>query len=201
MRQETIDIYKFSELSEELKETVIENWRNTTIETGDFHWTDEIVRSLKELFNNLDGISLDDYSLGSYDRNNHLKVNFDNYDAEDVTGSRALAYIENNLLSNIRITRQEYRAKRKEYFNYGSSYRIGKVKPCPFTGYCADDVLLEALLNNIKDGMSLLDSLRDLADVAARLIEDEEEYQLSNEYIRETLGANEYEFTQDGAIY
>lgn len=201
MRQETINIFKFNELSEDAKQKAIEEYRNNTLKHGDFHWISEIVDSLKGLFESFDSVHLTDYNLGSYNRNNRIKVSFDNEEAEDLRGKRALAYLENNLLNNIRISRQAYLMNRKDYLRFGNSYRVGKIEPCPFTGYCADDDFLSSLLKDIKKGFTLKESCLNLADKAAELIEAEEQSQLENDYISDTILANEYEFLQDGSQY
>jgi Flp pilus assembly protein TadB len=72
------------------------------------------------------------------------------------------------------------------------------VPPCPLTGYCADDDLLDSLIRDCRAGHSLEDCFRWIADNTAKLIDQEEAYCFSDEAIREDLTANEYDFTEDG---
>ena len=41
MKQVQLKIYKFNELPEDVKEKVIENWRNQ----GEYHWSDKYIKS------------------------------------------------------------------------------------------------------------------------------------------------------------
>ena len=72
------------------------------------------------------------------------------------------------------------------------------MKPCPFTGYCADEDYLESLVNDIKQGIDLKTAFKGLAAVYQRIIQNEIEYQNSDEYISEHLQINNYEFLEDG---
>jgi len=191
MRTKTINIYTFDELSEESKQSAIEEYRKNQTE---IFWMDEIVQSLKSLFENCDGISLKDWSLGDY--RSWIEIDFTNEEVENFTCKRAMAWIENNLLSNIRVP--YYGNKRKELRQYGKYYYAGKIKPCPFTGYCADEDYLDELIKDIKSGTDLKTAFKNLAYTCQKLIQNEWEYQQSEEYIIEHFEANEYEFDEDG---
>jgi len=193
MKTKTINIYSFNELSEEAKEKALQDYRE---EQTEIFWIDETIESLKGLFKNCDGISLKDYSLGEYQ--SWLKVDFTNEEVENFTGKRAFAWLENNLLSNIRIS--YYGEKRKELRQYGQYYRAGMIKPCSFTGYCADDDLLDDLIKEVKEGCDLKTAFEGLASTIQRIIQNEVEYQNSEEYIAEHFEANEYEFDEEGNI-
>jgi len=193
MKTKTINIYSFDELSEEAKEKALQDYkeRNTEI-----FWMDETIESLEGLFKNCDGISLKDYSLGEY--NSWIRVDFTNEEVENFTGKRAMAWLENNLLSNIRVS--YYGDKRKELRQYGKYYYAGQIKPCPFTGYCVDDDLLDDLIKEVKEGSDLKTAFEGLASTVQRIIQNEVEYQNSNEYITEHFEANNYEFDEEGNI-
>jgi len=191
MKTKTINIYSYSELSKEAKEKALQKYREYNQE---IFWQEEMLESLKGLFKNCSGISLKDYSLGEY--NSWIKVDFTNEEVENFTGKRAMAWIENNLLYNIRIS--YYGEKRKELRKYGSYYYAGKIKPCPFTGVCYDEDLLDDLLKEIKEGTDLKTAFEGLATIYQKIINDEIEYENSEEYIREHFEANEYEFDKEG---
>lgn len=196
MRTKTIQLYQFDELTKEAQEYAIEQYRN---EYHDIFWTDEILESLKGLFNNCDNIKLKDYSIGEC--HSWLKIEFDRDEIAEFTGKRALAWIENNLLSNIRISKVSLSIKtssRYKMAQYGRYYRAGMIKPCPFTGVCFDEDLLDDLLKNIKSNMTLEDSFRALANTCQKLYNNEIEYQNSKEYIKEYFESNGVEFLEDG---
>lgn len=195
MRTETRNIYTFEELSEEAKQKAIEEYRNNNTE---IFWQDETLESLKALFDNCSGVKLKDYSLGEY--HSWITVEFTNEEAENFSGKRALAWIENNLLSNIRIPENSFtmNGTRRKLAQYGQYYRAGLIKPCPFTGYCTDDDFLDDLIKEVKDGSDLKTAFEGLATTYQKIINNEIEYQNSEEYISEQLTENEYEFTEEG---
>lgn len=196
MRIVETKVYKFNELTPEAQEIVIENYR-VRQSNFDLPWIEDIVQSLKALVVNTRGVRLRDYSIGEY--KSYIKVSFDNSDAENLSGKRAFAWLENNLINDYRIPFTGN--MRKEYRKYGEYYRAGMIKSCPFTGYCADDDYIDSLYEDIKSGCTLKEAFENLATVAQRLIRNEIEAQNSDECIREHIEANDYEFTEDGIIY
>jgi hypothetical protein len=196
MRTVCKDVFKFEELSDEAKERARQWYREAT--AADDYPLEEIVESLKGLFKAA-GIKLQDWSLGAYNQGSFVK--FDLGDAAELTGSRAVAWLENNLFGPLRITRETYLANRKDYLRYGWGYRIGSIAPYPFTGICYDEDLIDGLRDSIKGGDTLKDAFRSLADVCGRIAEKEYEYQNEDEQVDESIIANEYEFTADGRCY
>lgn len=189
-------VYKFDELSEEAKEKAREWIRETN--NQDSYPLDEMMGSLKALFEAAH-LAIRDYSIGGYNRDNYVK--FDMVETtKELTGKRAIAWLENNLISGLRITPSQFKAKQKAYMSYGDAYRIGKVKPCPLTGVCYDEDLLEALQKAVKDGETLNDAVKSLADVVGNMAKKEYEYQNEDEQIDETIRSNDYEFTVDGKV-
>ena len=199
MKEITLKLYSINELSEESKQKAIEIYRENNTEV---FWANETLDSLKGLFNACNGIKLKDYSLGEY--NSSLKIEFSQDEVEDLTGKRAFAWLENNLLSYLRIpfhSLSDKDSKRRKLSQYGRYYRAGMIKPCPLTGYCADEDFLDSLKKDIKSGMTLGDSFRGLADEYQKIINNEIEHQNSDEYIIEHMEANEYEFLENGKRY
>ena len=195
MRIETRKIFTFDELSEESQEKAIENYREYTI-SDPIPWSNEIFDSMKAIFDLLH-IKLLDWQLGAHCYS-YIKFEIDQ-DTGDLSGSRAIGWIENNLIDLLRVTRGSYLKNRKDYFRYG--YRVGKVKDCPLTGVCFDHDFLDSLLDSIKSGMTIKDSLSGLADTYQRLLEREYEASQESEYIREELQHNGMEFLENGEIY
>lgn len=165
----------------------------------------DLMASLKGLFNACSGVRLADWNVGICNRNNVLRVDFtggrhydSGADVSALSGPRAMAWLENNLLAGLRIGWTEKR--REELRKYGHLYYPGKIKPCPFTGMCYDDDLLSALVDNVRGGMDLKAAFEDLADVAARLLESANDYQRTEEYFLETSEANGWEYTEEGGL-
>jgi hypothetical protein len=184
-----VKLYKFEELGEKAKARALEDWKGKQTE---IFWADETIDSLKALIKSAE-LKLKDWGIGAY---SHSYVRLESFEGEDLTGKRALAWLENNLLAGLRIP---YRgAKRWELARYGSYYRAGMIKPCPFTGYCADDDFLDELRKDIKEGSTVKEAFEALADKARRMLENELDAQQSEEYFKEHADANDYEFTEDG---
>lgn len=72
---------------------------------------------------------------------------------------------------------------------------------CPWTGYCADETAIDAILEACADGVEDLDTLEGLVDDAmSKAWEDEQEYAMLAENVDENIRANGYEFTESGKI-
>ena len=198
MRQETRTLYSASELKEKFPDAFERAHRDFCYNQTEILWSDEIIDSLKGIFEYA-SINLRDYSIDGICGYSSVKFDMDE-NVRELSGKRAFAWIENNLLSKIRVPFAPISAdpKRREYAKYGSGYRPGQVKCCPFTGYCADDDFLDALLKDIKDGSCLGDAFKGLADVAGKLRGQENDYQQTEEYFLDHADANGYEFDQTG---
>lgn len=193
MRTIQTTVYQFDELTDKAKEKARDWYRDAT--AGESYYLEDIYGSLKATFKAA-GIKLTDWSLGPYNRSN--QVTFDMGNAGELTGARALAWLENNLFEKVRITPAEFAERRKDFLSYGPAYRVGRLRPCPFTGMCYDDDYIDSLVKDIKSGDTLRDAFRNLADVCGRLCEQECEYQNEDDTVDESIRANEYEFTEDG---
>ena len=161
-------------------------------------WQSEIFESLKGLYDAA-GVRMKKYSLGICNRSNGITAEFSgDYSEEtaDLCGKRAMAWLENNLLSSLRIPWKGER--RDEVRKYGKYYRPGMVKPCPFTGYCADDSFLESLLRDIRKGDTLREAFESLADEYVKLLESEDENQRSEEYFLDRCDCDDATFDEDG---
>lgn len=192
MRTEKIELFKFEELSEEAKEHAIEKYREENWRYG-IAWQEEIFDSLKTLLKTAN-IPLRDYELNL--ERSWIKIDIDDAVGE-LHGKRAMAWLENNLLSKLRVP--FVGKKRWERSKYG--YRAGFIPDCPFTGYCADDDYLDSLIADVKSGSCLKDCFLWLANKYQEILNSEYEFQNSDEYIEDALIDNEYEFTVDGEMY
>lgn len=183
-------------------EKALEHFRS---HNDEIPWQGEIIDSLKALFKHTNGISnLRDWSIDAYGYS-YVKFEFDQDEAGGLTGNRALAWLENNLLGDLRIKFMPYgridkehhwKSSRAELSKYGQYYRPGMIRPCPFTGVCFDEDYIESLQKSIKAGDTLKDAFAELADVAAKLFQAEIEYQNSEEYFLES--ESDAQYTIDG---
>lgn len=191
MRTLTKTIYTVNELSPRAFRRAHEEYAASARECP---WQAETMHSLKATVERA-GLSISDYCVGPYNRGNFIKLR--DFKAADLTGARAMAWMENNLLGKLRVP---WTGKRRcELAQYGAHYRPGLVKPCPLTGYFADDDMLDSICEALRGGDTVREAFEGLADVAARIMEDELEAATSADGFRETAEANEWEYDEDGA--
>jgi hypothetical protein len=170
-----VTLYKFDELGAAMQQRVIEGWR-----AGDqFFWEDEWRDSL-HAFAKLAPIKVRDWSVGY----GGTYVTFDmDDDIADLSGDEAHAWLI-----------QE---------GWDALANPDKRQSCPFTGYCGDENLLDAIRTAIGNPASI-SSLRDVfADALqgwAKGFEADLDYWHSEEAIREDIEANGYEFNANGTL-
>ena len=186
----TITVYTPQELKEDFPDGYDKAYQNYRDSVEWIPWMDEIIQSLKEVFS-YSGIKLTNWEIGAWCYS-HVSFDLDE-DIGNLSGARALGWLENNLLSYLRIP--WYGEKRNKVRKYGSEYHAGKIKPCPFTGFFADEDFINSLKEDLKDGGCIQDAYSNLADVAKELIEAENEYVMSEEYF---LESEHLEYTQEG---
>lgn len=173
----TITLYTPEELKKENPEGFerAHEWYKST--NDEIPWSDEIIASLKAVFK-ASGIHLFDWSISTYD---HSYVKFEmESDVQELTGQRALAWIENNLLADLR-ERRTFINRVKKYETWHDFTKYGEIPSCPFTGVCFDEDMIESLLNSIKSGDTLGEAYHSLADTAGELFEGEMEQAQSEE--------------------
>lgn len=112
-------------------------------------------------------------------------------------GPRAMAWAENNLVGALRIPWKG--ARRNRVREYGNAYYAGKVRPCPWTGFYADDEFLRTFLNTIREGASLDDAAQEIPAAFRKLVRQEWDQYLNEETIREDLTEGGAEFLENGA--
>jgi hypothetical protein len=212
MKTKTITLYTFNELSTEAQAYAVKQAQDARMNGGYTPWMEEIMESFTAVFKFTEGVSLMDWSIGAYSQNNMARVSFHQEEAEDFTGTRAMAWLENTLFDKLRV--DAYETTNGVFFRMGKNghreeikikdarkygYRVGEIPGCPLTGMCFDESFLEELRKDAKSGRIILkDSFEGLAQVAAKLMEDELENYTSEEAVREDLENDGDVFLEDG---
>jgi hypothetical protein len=181
MKTIEINAYTASELKNECPkgfEKAFNSFRQGEYEHG-LNWGREMFDSLKALIE-LGGYKLKSYSLGdSSCRDNHIRL--EEKDCDELSGNRAMAWFENNILSKLRDKK-------------------GKLDAGKLTGYCMDYTLVESLEESIRSGSTIKDAFRDLVTPYVSQVDAEWEGQTSEEAFLDQSDANDWQFLSDGRI-
>lgn len=194
MREESIKVYKFSELDPNVQEKVIEQFQQ---EDWLYSWQDENNETLKA-FEKIFPVKVSDWEYGGGRTNICAKFLIDQ-EHEELTGIRLMKYIINNYGGYLWNRKYLNHVKGKARYS-----RIQKEDSCVLTGYHMDNYILKPIydfLKKPKDGVTFEDILRDCLWSWVRACEEDWEYAYSEESIKEMIDANEYEFTVDGKIW
>lgn len=207
MRTIRIKLYKFNELSEKAKNTAIENWRSNNDYDPSFDDIKESVKAVIELFNLKTGRTLDDI------RTSHI----DDFILE-LRGVRLYKYLINNYyndlfepkyiksINGIKTGKQFIFKVHKDHKGepYTQIYSKNLVSDCcTLTGICYDNDILQPVYDFLKkpeSNTTFEDLMKDIENAITKCYRTTEEWINSDEYITETIEANEYEFTQDGKL-
>ena len=186
----TIEVYTPAELKKLFPDAFSKAHERYIYSDLETPWSDETIQSMKEVFKAAH-IALREWSI---DGNNpccsYVKFDIETATGE-LTGQRAIAWLENNLFWKLRTPWGIKKIKDRVTYRHAP----GSIPGCPLTGYCADDDYLDALTKEILEGATIKESFERLAYVAGKILEGEIEYMQSEEYFLE----NEYmEYTKDG---
>lgn len=190
METRTYKVYKFNELSDEAKEKAIEKIRKREYNAG-FPWSEEYRQSL-EGFAKFFDITLKDWSVGGRGEG----VSFDlSENMDGLKGVRLYKYLVNNYLNRTK----EYKYSKEKK---GQKYNV-LAGECFFTGFCADENLLDAIREFCKKPKKDLEA-RELFEACfwdwIKAYNADSDYQTSDEGIKETIEANDYDFLENGTI-
>ena len=206
MKKITLNVYQFAELSEQAKQTAINNHRNKGYDYS--FYFDEITSSVKaviELFNLKTGREYTDIRTG------HIEDNI-----LQLSGARLYAYIVNNygyaLFKNKYIKTLDREVHWKQFVRTYFKNREGKVftqiyskinfdNSCILTGTCYDEDILKPVydfLKNCTSSVTFEDIISHIESAIKKCYENTEEWVNSEEFISEELEANNYEFDEDG---
>ena len=170
MRTETIEIYKFNELSEEAKEKAHQNFLNSERE---YFWIDENLESLKKGLEYFD-FNLSDWSINYHCATNaYLKIESNHYDnQEELSGIRLWKFLQDYI--------HGYRTNSLKY-----PHKNGLLEGnCPFTGYCADENFLDPIRKFIEKptDKTFQELMEECAYEVMNVIELDYDYQNSIEF-------------------
>lgn len=208
MKTVTINIYNFSELSETAKQNAINNYRSQGIDQFYFDEIIDSVKKLADIFNLKFGREYTDIRTGHIDDN-----------ILQLSGVRLYKYLINNYYTDlfkpkyIRCIDRELHCK--QFICKVNKYKDGKTSTflysklkfdncCVLTGVCYDDDILEPIYNFLKrpdSKTTFEDLIQDIEAAIQKTFNNTEEWLNSDEFITETIEANEYEFTEDGERY
>lgn len=210
MKTITLDLYKFSELSENAKQTAIEDYRG---EGHENHSAGENSKTLEE-FEHRFPIIIRNWCYGgrgegvSFDMEQQLK---------ELTGIRLMAYLYNNHFNDL-FSGKYYSLWSKTdinpHYTEGGHAPKGALKDrhskvmfdtsCPLTGYCMDDDILDPIYKFLRGEdltLTFEELIQDCFHSWIRACNNDVEHQNSDEYISENLEINEYDFTENGKQY
>lgn len=187
MKTIEVKLYKFDELSEEAKQRVINDF---LFSDREFFWGEEGLETIKQ---GLDffGFSLGNYSIDFSSANRsyvHFSGSFDFY-AEDFSGVRLWKYLMKN-----------YIFESARHNKRGESILRGN---CPFTGYCLDENFLDPIRKFIErpTNISFKELMEKCVYEALKGIEQDYDYQNSEEFAIEEITNDDLDYLEDGSEF
>lgn len=189
----TVTVYQFSELSEPAKKRALSVTRN--IVAQEHFWLDEWRETLKRF------CSIFPVKWKSFGGGDIRYESLVDPQTNDMRGIRLLKYIVNNYWHEI------YKPKYIGYLRGARRPVYSKCQwesCCPLTGYCADDVILEPIIEFLKkprNNVSLSDILGQCLNNFAWACEQDYESQLEDDYVMDFIEANGYVFKETGEIF
>ena len=195
------EVFTFEDLPEEVKDKLIKEERSCE---DDWFWDffdDEIKFSWKAIADVFNAKLDYEYSLcgNSYTK---LKTNLEE-EVLSLEDNRAMAYIWNNWIEpNLK----------GRYYSMSHKERRSNIKmefDCPFTGVYCDNVLWDAWEEWIKEYrrcakkgsyVDVDDFIHILEGAMTKVVTDEAEYKVSDEYISEEIASREDFYFEDGEI-
>ncbi len=216
MKTLEINLYSFNELSAKGKKQAIEKFREGNNED---RWFIDEANKTFEKFCDIFNINWSDFDYLEMYRS-HYSFNLEDQILE-LSGQRLATYLWNNYRSDIfkgkyygsfvtekKIThpciKQSLLNGGENKGKYFTAYysRITKTEDCVLTGVCYDYSILKPIYEflNKPTNEDFRDLLEDCLHSIAKDVQNECEYQDSDEAIIETIEANSYTFESDGTL-
>lgn len=208
MKTIEIKIYSFDELTETAQQNAINHFRYHLDNSFEY---DNIISSVKKLIDIFDLKTGNEYTDLRY---SHIEDNI-----LELSGVRLYKYILNNYGSflfqpkylkcidnavNYKqfICKQHKDHKGEIYTQLYSKYK--KTDSCVLTGVCYDDDILKPVYKFLKNPCKLTtfeDLIQDIENAISKTFQDVEDWLNSDEYIIDTIEANDYDFNENGKLY
>ncbi len=203
----TLTVCKFIELSQRAKENAIISYADTDVWSSDY---EAVLDDFCKRFN----VAVTNWEVGAYSPT-YFRIRIKNMENEDLCGLRLRTWIINNFWYDLHegkyySTPFKQVPKSKEH-PAGLSYkfrhsRILMEERC-LTGFCAGYTILAAIRGFLRTGWKD-EPRKTWEDIVEECVSDffdewkkDMEYAMSEEGFEEFCDANDYEFTEDGALY
>ncbi len=184
MRKETIQIYKFEELSKEAQEKAIND--RQTINT-DFDWWEFMYDDFADRLGKV-GIECKNFFFDIYDRT----ITMDEPSVEDSEKIlKSFLTSKEQILFGIENEKIKDEVELKIYEEDGSIYFY----------YSNDEGEAEEELNNSKYRETINNKLKEKLQTFLKELGKQHDFLMSDEAIKETIIANEYEFLKGGEMF
>ena len=199
MRQETVNIYQFSELSEEAKETARDWWRAGGL---DYEWWDGVYETAKDAGAIL-GIDIEDIYFSGFWSQGDGACFVGQYEYK----KGALTAIKKEFPTSKELHQiaADLQTVQKPAFY---SLSAGVTHSGHYNHeYCTDIVVTDTRLDYYDDSATkdqsegIEEALRDFMRWIYSMLESEYEYLNADEQVDDALIANGYEFNEDGTRY
>lgn len=179
MKTIEVNLYKFSELSEDAKQNAIEKIRSSLLDQ-DYFWGNDAIKSIEKFMEHFN-CSFERYSIDWFEKyRNEFHIEIPEY-MNEISEDELKNYIE---------TMGPYDSVTMKGFGN-----------CMFTGYCADEDAADgARIAFLKGERNLYDILYAGYESWYEAVNSDVEYEISDKGIIETIEDNEYDFTEDGNL-
>ena len=184
-----------------------------------YGWEDENVNSLKAFIDMISReVTVTDWSAGG--RGEGVSFRVEDGDIENLTGARLMAFLWNNYGATM--YPGKYYGKLSETHPDGTKIEKNDMHPngtrhvkrysgatrqgwngC-LTGYCMDDSVLRPMYEAMEGkrmNATFHGIIEDCFSECLKAFNDDREWQDSDEYLKEQIESNEYEYKEDGTRY
>ena len=190
MRIQETKIYTFNELSDESKEKALDNCRDTNVFYGG-EWYDGVIYTCKDVAKAL-GVSTDAIHFSGFSSQGVGACFTGTYEYRKGWRAELKAYAPiNKDLLEIGNALQE--AQRKAFYSI-----VARIAHRGYYSHSGCMIIDSDTGAGTFDSDGIRDALRLLADWMYSSLEAEYDYLTSDEAVRESILANEYEFTENG---
>jgi len=209
MKTIQVNLYQFSELSDEAKEKAINHFRNSNYDETPFFINE--ANSTFEKFAKIFSINWNNIDYEEPYRNDY-NLTFDD-NIVNLSGQRLATYIWNNYKRDLFKGKYYSLWSKKDvsYKHYKDGYPVLKIRhskviiehSCVLTGVCYDEDILQPIyefLDKPKDNINFETLINDCIYSLCYSVSSEIDYRNSDEGITEEIEGNEYDFDENGKL-